>query len=197
MAGVLNEFCISPFIRAAQTDVSEVHYYLSRQDENHMNNIFDAIVALLTARGIPYTLHEHIPSHTVAEAGERLPFPTKRLLKTVAFKSKTGGYILAAVRGPDRIDYRKLADAGGTKRANIVRLTPEEVATVFGIEVGSVSPIALRGDVAVFFDAQVPTDDTVFCGIGRADRTLEIQLANLVQITNGQVLPLISDLASE
>jgi hypothetical protein len=33
----------------------------------------------------------------------------------------------------------------------------------------------------------------VFCGIGRADRTLEIHLTDLVQITQGHILPLISD----
>jgi|SRR5215211_1575904 len=158
-----------------------------------MSTAFEAILALLRERGVPYTVHEHVASYTVADAEERLPFPAERLLKTVAFKVKNGGYILAAVRGPDRIEYRKLAAASGAKRADIVRLTPEEVAHVFGVEVGSVSPIALQGQPAVFFDTQVPTEETVFCGIGRADRTLEIHLPDLIQITGGKVLPLIND----
>lgn len=160
-----------------------------------MNTTFEAIIALLTERGVPYTIHEHEPSYTVADAGERLPFPAERLLKTVAFRIKTGGYILAAVRGPDRIDYRKLAAASSAKRADIVRLTPEEVASVFGMEVGSLSPITLQGEPAIFFDTQVPTEETVFCGIGRADRTLEIHLTDLLQITGGQVLALVNDSA--
>jgi Cys-tRNA(Pro)/Cys-tRNA(Cys) deacylase len=154
---------------------------------------YEAILALLNARSIRFTIHEHAPSYTVADAGERLPFPAERLLKAIAFKIKAGAYVLAAVRGPDRIDYRKLAAATGTKRAEIVRLTPEEVMEAFGIEVGSVSPIPLRDGVAVYFDIKVPTDETVFCGIGRADRTLEIQLGDLVQITGGRVLPLTND----
>jgi len=158
-----------------------------------VHETYEAIVTFLTARSVTFTIHEHTPSYTVADAGERLPFPVERLLKAIAFRIKAGGYILAAVRGPDRVDYRKLAAASGTKRADVVRLTPEEVAAVFGVEVGSVSPIPLQEGVVVFFDTQVPTDETVFCGIGRADRTLEIRLADLVQITHGQVLPLISD----
>ena len=157
-----------------------------------MSTAFEAILALLRESGISYTIHEHIVSYTVADAEERLPFPTERLLKTVAFKIKNGGYILAAIRGPDRIDYRKLAAASGAKRADIVRLTPEEVADVFGVEAGSVSPIALQGEPTVFFDTQVPAEETVFCGIGRADRTLAIHLRDLVQITGGKVLPLIN-----
>jgi Cys-tRNA(Pro)/Cys-tRNA(Cys) deacylase len=60
------------------------------------------------------------------------------------------------------------------------------------MEVGSVSPIPLREGISVFFDTRVPIDETVFCGIGRADRTLEIQLTDLVDITEGKVLPLVS-----
>jgi len=155
--------------------------------------IYEAIIARLTASDVHFTIHEHMPSYTVADAEEHLLFPLERLLKTIAFKVKAGGYVLAAVRGPDRIDYRKLAAACGTKRTNVNRLTPEEVTEVFGVEVGSVSPILLQEGVQVLFDAQVPTDETVFCGIGRPDRTLEIRLTDLVQITQGQILPLISD----
>jgi Cys-tRNA(Pro)/Cys-tRNA(Cys) deacylase len=155
--------------------------------------IYEATVDLLRSHGVPFTIHEHPPSHTVAEAEERLPFPVERLLKAIAFKLKAGGYILAAVRGPDRIDYRKLATATGAKRADIVRLTPEEVIEVFGVEVGSVSPIPLQEGVEVYFDTQVSTTETVFCGIGRADRTLEIQLMDLVKVTQGRVLPLVND----
>jgi Cys-tRNA(Pro)/Cys-tRNA(Cys) deacylase len=151
---------------------------------------YEAIVTLLTAHRVPFTIHEHIPSYTVADAQEHLLFPLERLLKTVAFKVKARGYVLAAVRGPDRIDYRKLAAACGTKRTHVVRLTPEEVTEVFEVEVGSVSPIALREHVEVFFDNRVPTQETVFCGIGRPDRTLEIDLMDLVQITRGQTVEL-------
>jgi len=154
---------------------------------------YEAIIALLKERGVPFTIHEHVPSHTVADAEERLLFPLDRLLKTIAFKAKAHGYVLAAVRGPDHIDYRKLAAACGKKRTDLVRLTPEEVAAVLGVEVGSVSPIALQQDVEILFDAQVPMHETVFCGIGRPDRTLEIDLMDLVQITQGRVLPLIND----
>lgn len=161
--------------------------------EKQLHDKYEAIIAILTARGIPFTIHEHVPSYTVADAGERLPFPAERLLKAIAFRIKAGGYILAAARGPDRIDYRKLAAASGAKRADIVRLTPEEVVDVFEMEVGSVSPISLQEGVEVFFDTKVPGDETVFCGIGRADRTLEILLADLVQLTAGRVVLLTGD----
>ena len=158
-----------------------------------MHETYETIVQLLTASNIPFTIHEHTPSYTFADAQAYLDFPLERLLKTIAFRIRSGGNILAAVRGPDRIDYRKLAAACGTKRTDVFRLTPEEVVQVFSVEVGSVSPILVQDGVRILFDTKVPTRETVFCGIGRPDRTLEIQLADLVQITRGQVLPLTSD----
>src|SRR5512138_794010 len=160
---------------------------------NSVYEKYEAIVALVTRCGVPFTIHEHEASYTVADAKAYLYFPLERLLKTIAFKIKDGGYVLAAVRGPDRVNYPKLAAACGTKRTNVIRLTPEEVVETFGVEVGSVSPVVVQEGVQVFFDAQSPTEETVFCGIGRPDRTLEIRLADLVQITHGRVLPLIRD----
>ncbi len=157
--------------------------------------MYEITIALLTAQAVPFTIHEHRPSYTVADAEAQLPFPVERLLKTIAFKHKAGGWILAGVRGPDRVDYRKLAAAMGVKRADLVRLSPEEVTAVFGVEVGTVSPISRQENVQVIFDTRVPTTETVFCGIGRADRTLEIHLMDLVQVTQGSVLPLVSDQA--
>jgi Cys-tRNA(Pro)/Cys-tRNA(Cys) deacylase len=154
---------------------------------------YEAIIQLLAASNVPFTIHEHIPSYTFADAETYLHFPLARLLKTIAFRIRSGGYILAAVRGPDRIDYRKLAVAYGTKRTEVFRLTPEEVVQVFGVEVGSVSPILMQDGVRILFDTKVPTCETVFCGVGRPDRTLEIQLADLIQITKGQILSLSSD----
>jgi len=155
--------------------------------------VYETILRLLAASGLPYKVHEHPTSRTVADAQAYLSFPVERLLKTIAFKSKAGKYILAAVRGLDRIDYRRLALAAGTRRTEIMRLTPEEVVHTFGVEVGSVSPILLRDGVEILFDAGVPTAQTVFCGIARPDRTLEMHLLDLVQITRGRVLPLRSD----
>jgi Cys-tRNA(Pro)/Cys-tRNA(Cys) deacylase len=155
--------------------------------------MYDEILALLASSGVPFTIHEHIPSFTFADAKAQLDFPLERLLKTVAFKHKTGALILVALRGQDRVDYRRLAEALGAKRADIVRLSPEEVFAAYGVEVGSVGPISLRADVRVLFDAQSPTAQTVFCGIGRPDRTLEIRLADLVLITHARILPLAAE----
>jgi Cys-tRNA(Pro)/Cys-tRNA(Cys) deacylase len=73
---------------------------------------YETIVQSLRVNGIPFTTHEHAPSYTVADAEAYLDFPLDRLLKTIAFWIRSGGYILTAVRGRDHIDYRNGCPGG-------------------------------------------------------------------------------------
>src|SRR5579859_7328911 len=103
--------------------------------------VYAQILAFLQAQEVPFTIHEHDESRTFNDAKEALPFPLERLLKTVAFRLKTGGWILVALRGQDRIDYKRLARVLGVKRNEIVQLSPDEVKSVLHVESGSVAPV--------------------------------------------------------
>lgn len=149
--------------------------------------IYQTLVDRLTQSSVQFTIHEHVDSRTFADALEKLSFPKERLLKTVAFRLKTGGIVLVALRGEDRVDYRNLAAAFGVKRDQVNRLTPEEVMQILGIEAGSVGPLSTIDNVQVVIDSNVTPDETLFCGIGRPDRTLEIRLDDLLRVTQGRV----------
>ncbi|MFA7061080.1 MAG: YbaK/EbsC family protein, partial [Pedobacter sp.] len=62
------------------------------------------------------------------------------------------------------------------------------VREFLGVEPGSVSPVPQRDDVAVFIDDDVLTIlPTIYCGIGRSDRTMEMTPDDLVKLTSGQI----------
>jgi Cys-tRNA(Pro)/Cys-tRNA(Cys) deacylase len=150
------------------------------------------LVHLLTARGIPFRVHEHFVSRTVADATAYLPFPLDRLLKTVVFRVKHGQWILAACRGQDRVDYRKLAEAMGVKRADLIRPDPDDVEATLGYAIGGISPIPPDERVCSIVDAAAAAiTETVYCGIGRYDRTLEIAIADLIVAADARVLPIV------
>lgn len=151
------------------------------------------IVKRLQQMEAQYTLHTHPDSRTFADAVDKLPFPSDRTLKTIAFRLKAGGWVLAACRGQNALDYKKLATAFGVKRDEIVRPDPAELQTGLGLEAGAVSPIPLRADVQVVFDTRVDPIQTLFTGAGQPDRTLEITLAELIRVTGGRVV----DIAKE
>lgn len=122
------------------------------------------------------------------DAAQTLAFDMKRIVKTIAFRTRNGGLVLAALRGTRRVDYPRLAALAGVKRRDLAPLSPDEVRELLGVEPGSVSPLSLREDAAVFVDDDVLTIlPTIYCGIGRPDRTLEITANDLTRLTGGMV----------
>lgn len=153
------------------------------------------LVALLTRRGVPFRVHRHEVAPTVAEARAKLPFPFEQFLKTVAFRLKgdgaaDGGWVLVALRGQDRVDYRKLADALGVRRGDLVRPTPEEIAASLGLPFGGVGPIPPNDTARAVFDAAALALGTVYCGVGSEEHTLEIDVGDLVAVSGGTVAPI-------
>lgn len=132
------------------------------------------IVELLVASGVPYTIHEHAPSITIQDADANLWFPVERLVKTIAFRIRGGGYVLAALCGYSQVDYKKLAAAVGVNRTKLMRMAPEEIEAELGYVLGGVAPFAPNDRTRVVLDAGVMVWPTIYCGTGRRDRTLEI-----------------------
>ncbi|HRQ39359.1 MAG TPA: YbaK/EbsC family protein [Chloroflexota bacterium] len=153
--------------------------------------VYDQILRLLDEQGVAYTLHHHEPVRTVAEVEERLPLLLDRMLKTIAFRLRDGRYLLAGLRGHDRLSYPLLARALAVNRRDITSLSPEEVAAELGFEVGGVGPFALREDVVVLFDGRLAHMGLVYCGSGRSTVTLAVDFADLRRVTDGRVVALV------
>lgn len=150
--------------------------------------VFDRLARFMEMSGAAFVIHEHAPTRTMADAERLLAFDVTRIVKTVAFRTRSGSLILAALRGTARVDYPRLAACAGVSRRDLAPLSPEEVQTQLGVEPGCVSPLSLMTDAALFIDADVPTIlPTLYCGIGRPDRTLEVAPYDLVRISGGRV----------
>jgi Cys-tRNA(Pro)/Cys-tRNA(Cys) deacylase len=155
------------------------------------SSVAEQIVERLTSRGVPFTIHEHVVARTVADALERLPFSPDAYLKTVAFRLKAGGWILAALRGADRVDYRGLAASLGVGRRDLHQMTPDEVAADLGYPIGGVGPVPPNDQTRTVFDTGAVAElDVAYCGAGRPDRTLEVRLSDLIGACDGIVAPI-------
>ena len=142
---------------------------------------------ILTKSGVPFVIHSHEAMRTVEDMARNPLFDLTRIVKTVAFRTRNNGIVLAAVRGNRRVDYPRLAALLGINRRDLSPLSPEEVRELLGVEPGSVSPVSTREDAVVFIDEEaLLIRPTLYCGIGRPDRTLEIAPEDLVQISGGR-----------
>ena len=208
--------------------------------EAQTDTVFQRLLAILTASGLPHALHAHQATRTMADAERHLSFDPARIVKTVAFRTRAGTLALAALRGLRRVDYARLAALLGVNRRDLAALSPPEVLTQLGVEPGSVSPlcICLLDRVAGSWETQpvlgggtMPTSGaeavpvpgpgaqpgvageanpvacggpalpgragrarllvdedvleirpSLYCGIGRPDRTLEVAAQNLLRL---------------
>lgn len=146
----------------------------------------DNLIRLLDENQVAYRIHAHPPSITFQDAA-RLHFPLDHLLKTVAFGIKGRGWVLTALRGADRVDYKKLAALLGVNRTKIAALTPHQIAENLGYPIGGVAPFATNPQTQVILDARILPLERIFYGAGRNDRTLEISPTDLLRLNNAWV----------
>jgi uncharacterized protein (TIGR00730 family) len=152
--------------------------------------IYDQVIEILTRNKASFRIYQHAPMRTVTDHQEQLPFDTARFLKVLAFRVGDARWVLVALKGEDRLDFRALADAAGASRGAIVPAKSDELVAVFGCEAGGVCPIPIHADIEVFLDRDAAAIDVAYTGSSRVDRTLEIQMADLIRIANPLVLPL-------
>src|SRR3989344_9328084 len=81
-----------------------------------------------------------------------------------------------AIRGKDRLDFKKVRKLFGSK-AELAK--SDEVLKVCGVPIGAVCPILL--DISVFFDQKVMNLSRVNMGSGNLKHGLEIDLPNLLK----------------
>jgi Cys-tRNA(Pro)/Cys-tRNA(Cys) deacylase len=152
--------------------------------------VYPTVIEMLEQNGAAFHIHEHLPVTTIHEANEKVPHLTRNLIKTVVFRIKNADWVLAAVKGSDRIHYKKLAAAVAVKRTDLRSIAPEEVESGLGFEVGGVGPFPVRKDIRVVFDDTLGDLGTVFCGSGKNTRTVEIKIADLIGLSGGLVYPI-------
>jgi Cys-tRNA(Pro)/Cys-tRNA(Cys) deacylase len=142
--------------------------------------------AFLDAATIPYRTHAHAPLVSFEDAKTVLPFEPGSMVKGLVFRIPGGAFSIVALRGADRADYKKIADALGVRRADLRAADPVDVETALGMQLGGIVPLPINGAL-VLIDQAVTSLDTIYCGSGRNDVTLELRTQDLVRVAPDRV----------
>jgi Cys-tRNA(Pro)/Cys-tRNA(Cys) deacylase len=138
-------------------------------------------IELLRANGVAHQVSEHAPIRTYDDVQRVLGLPPDRLLKTMVFRTAAGRFLLVALPVLHRVSYGKLARAAGVPRAQLRQADAADLALI-GMEPGGASPVCDGRDAAVIFDAAVPGMGRVYCGSGRADRSIQVDADDLLRL---------------
>jgi prolyl-tRNA editing enzyme YbaK/EbsC (Cys-tRNA(Pro) deacylase) len=121
--------------------------------------------------------------HTVAEAAESAGATPEDLVKNVCFVTETGGFIVAIVKGEDRVDAKRIAAETGSKKPK--HAPAEIVRERTGYAVGGVPSFGYEATILI--DERVMEKPWILTG-GGSDRALvRIAPDALVKASGGQV----------
>lgn len=98
------------------------------------------------------------------------------VVKTLIVRTGEGSFIALALRGDDRVDFKKVRRLFGSK-AELAK--PEEVLRVVAVPIGAVCPILVG--VPVFVDKNVMDLQNVHMGSGDLMHGLEMKLKDLLK----------------
>lgn len=140
---------------------------------------------VLENEGISYEVHQYgydeqdLSAEKVADA---LGVERERIFKTLVLRGETTGVLLALLPAGTEVDLKRLAEAIGDKRVELVPL--KEVQALTGHERGAVTPLALSKKYPIVVDETAELWSTV--GISGGKRGIEITLSpdDLLRITS-------------
>ena len=98
------------------------------------------------------------------------------VVKTLIVRAGNGSFVALALRGDDRIDFKKVRGLFGSK-TELAR--PEEVLVVVGVPIGAVCPVLVG--IPLYFDRKVLGLSNVHMGSGDLKHGLEMKLGDLLK----------------
>lgn len=152
--------------------------------------VFDALCELLTTAGARFRVLDH-PAEGKSDViaairGTRPEQGAKAMLCTFKDGDTTA---LAVIPGHLKIDFRKVADALGRRKATLA--PPELAATVTRCVMGAVPPFVFDSNVTLVVDpALIELNDEIAFNAGRLDRSVVLDASDYVRIAR----PLLADI---
>jgi Ala-tRNA(Pro) deacylase len=144
---------------------------------------FENLVSLLEAEGARFRVIEHPPegkSDLVAQIRGTTP---GQGAKAMLCRNKDGGGELALVvlPGDRKLDFKKVAEALGVKKATLA--SPQDAMEATGCVIGAIPPFAEAPHLRLIVDpALIENHDDIAFNAGRLDRSIVLNAEDYVRI---------------
>jgi Ala-tRNA(Pro) deacylase len=142
--------------------------------------MFEKLVALLEAQGARFRVIEH-PAEGRSDLVARIRGTKPGQGAKAMLCRSEGAYVLAVLPGDRRVDFRKIAQVAGKRKATLA--TPEEAMKVTGCAIGAIPPFSFSPEVTLVVDpALIESHDEVAFNAGRLDRSMVLDSKDYVRI---------------
>lgn len=121
-----------------------------------------------------------VSSATVELAAKALDCEPCRIAKSLSFLVENNS-ILIITAGDTKVDNKKFRETFQTKAK---MLSPDEVKTFIGHEIGGVCPFGINEGVKVYLDESLKRFPTVFPACGSSNSAIELTIDELEKYSN-------------
>ena len=131
---------------------------------------------LLDGLNIAYELRPYevdLDDLTAISVAKKIGLPPEQVFKTLLAQTNTGEHLFAVIPGDAELDLKKLAQASGTKKAELASL--KEVEPLTGYIRGGVTVMAARKPFPAYADETIELFDIISISAGM--RGLQLVLA--------------------
>jgi len=148
--------------------------------------------AFLEARHIQgELLHLNTPTPTVETAALAVDALPEQIVKSILFLVD-GQPVLAVTCGTSYVERRAISARFGVGRKKVKLAAPEVVTGETGFLVGAMPPFGHRQPLPTLIDRRVLEKPVVYAGGGSDYTLLRLDPRTILQVTNGEVLDLIT-----
>ena len=137
----------------------------------------------LDAAGSRYDILAHDITIVSADEGAQRGIGRLREMAPTFILKTEEGYLAAIISGETRLLYKKIKQQLGLK--NVSLATPEQVEQVTGSPIGTVGLVNLK--LSTIIDSRLLEMEYVYGGCGVARHTLQINVEDLVKVTQARV----------
>lgn len=145
--------------------------------------LIDQLRQTLDAAGSRYDILAHDITIVSADEGAQRGIGRLREMAPTFILKTEEGYLAAIISGETRLLYKKIKQQLGLK--NVSLATPEQVEQVTGSPIGTVSLVNLK--LTTIIDSRLLEMEYVYGGCGVARHTLQINVEDLVKVTQARV----------
>lgn len=146
--------------------------------------------AFIAARAITAEII-HLAGHTptVEVAAQALGVSVQQVAKSILFLAGEAP-VLVIANGPNRLDYKRLADLLGLSRKRVRMANAAEVLDIAGFVVGSMPPFGHKTPLRTLLDLRLFEQPEVYAGGGDLNAMLRVAPREIARVTGGSQVDL-------
>ena len=132
------------------------------------------------------------PTRTAEDAAAAIGCDVGQIVKSLLFLAD-GAPVMALVSGANRLHEGKLARLRGVGRKKGRRADADTTRAVTGFAIGGVAPFGHPQPLPVYVDADLMQYETVWAAAGTPNTVFAVSPADLLRVTDGNVVDLKQD----